>query len=160
MFNTDNLLFIRDVIRRKGRYYVIPLYVNICGKNYGILEIPDLTLMNVTQSAFKVGFGALNHSGMLNKTTPSLNEEERKLLQYFSNVKMFTVFEEDINIDVQYIMFEGDADTAESIANDIGIHPFLGEIAFYYNALFDKVHNIVSTNRNEMLSRFNEENAE
>lgn len=160
MFNTDNLLFIRDVIRRKGRYYVIPLYVNICGKNYGILEIPDLTLMNVTQSAFKVGFGALNHSGMLNKTTPSLNEEERKLLQYFSNVKMFTVFEEDINIDVQYIMFEGDADTAESITNDIGIHPFLDEITFYYNALFDKVHNIVSTNRNEMLSRFNEENVE
>lgn len=160
MFNTDNLLFIRDVIRRKGRYYVIPLYVNICGKNYGILEIPDLTLMNVTQSAFKVGFGALNHSGMLNKTTPSLNEEERKLLQYFSNVKMFTVFEEDINIDVQYIMFEGDTDTAESIANDISIHPFLDEITFYYNALFDKVHNIASTNRNEMLSRFNEENVE
>ena len=160
IFNTDNLLFIRDVIRRKGRYYVIPLYVNICGKNYGILEIPDLTLMNVTQSAFKVGFGALNHSGMLNKTTPSLNEEERKLLQYFSNVKMFTVFEEDINIDVQYIMFEGDADTAAIIADDIKPYPFLSEIMLYYNALYDKVSDITSTNRKQMLSRLNEENVE
>ena len=160
MVNIDNLVFIRDVIRRKGRCYVIPLYVNICGKRYGILEIPDLTLMNVTKSAFKVGFGTLNHCGMLNNITPSLNDDERKLLQYFSDVRMFTVFEESININVQYITFESDADTAAIIADDIKPYPFLSEIMLYYNALYDKVSDITSTNRKQMLSRLNEENIE
>lgn len=141
---------IMDLVLRKGNKIVMPLYVNIDGSKYKLLEL-DERIHSVTRRGFKVGFGCINSMG---KHTNFTNTE---LLQYFQNVNMFTHFDYDTNITSYYYTFESDSETAKMLIDEFGEKTILNEIILYDERLFEHVSDIVQKYRENVIDRFHSE---
>jgi len=132
MFNLDNHILIKDIVDRKGKHIIIPLYVNVNNNKYGLLEIDRIK--SVTRSSFKVGFGALNCMFL---KTPSFTNNEYML--YLTNTTLWNFFDESVNMNVQYFTFEADSEDSEMLKELYGDSEVLQEIILYDDMLFKYV---------------------
>lgn len=130
MFDLENHELITKLVNmRDDGEYVIPLYVQVYGKRYGILELDQIT-DRFTRNIFKVGFGVSN--GLFVKDSFPPYE-----LEYFNVVKSFICHDEETGADVCTSVIEtGDVAMYMDRASD----PLRGQISDYYNLLYDHVY--------------------
>ena len=104
---------------------VIPLYIQIYGKKYSLLEL-DTVKKRFSRSAFKVGYATADALFMDNSFPVNRIGE-------FDLVNTFTEYDESMERQIRYTVFEsGDVDVKE--ADKLG-----EEIHMYFECLFNNV---------------------
>ena len=102
MFFTEDHELIRRIIDNKDfNKILIPLYVKIFNRTYGITELDDIT--DFSKFSFKVGFGSKN-----NMTFPKSNNFPLGQLQCFYNPTLINYFDEETQLHTTYVVFESD----------------------------------------------------
>ena len=113
----DNKRIVELIGNRKEGAYVIPLYIRIYNKRIDLRDIDEID--NFIPSAMRIGFGGLY--GVLNKTQFPI-----KYIDQFDIVRKFTNFDEKINVDYQYFVFES-SDPYWNIDHEI-----FDQVDYYY----------------------------
>ena len=114
---SDDDRIVELIKKRKDGAFVMPLYIRIYNNRYDIRDI-DL-IDNFIPSAMRIGFGGMY--GVLNKTQFPI-----KYINQFDIVRKFNHFDEVLNNDVQYFVFES-SDPYWNIDHDI-----FEQIDYYY----------------------------
>ena len=155
MFNINNKEKVMDLVNRRGKHILMPLYVSIGNLRYGLLEIDQIR--NVTSNSFKVGFGCVN---TVFSKTPIFKCQN--LLQYFQNVTSFHQFDYDEGMDYIYYTFECNINTSNLLMNEFSnndeVINVLNEINIYNESLFNYVTKSVEEYRKNCIDKFNQEN--
>ena len=142
MFNVeDNELIMKIIDARKDDELVIPLYIKVGNAVYSIFDVNEIQYCS--RSIFKIGFGS--SSSVFSK----MKFPNDKLLQ-FSNARLFNHFDDDKQINVQYIVFESD-----NVEDDNTI--LSSNINDYYDMLFEYVMECVEINKRERIKKTMEE---
>lgn len=90
---------------------IIPLYVQIYGKRYSILELNDIKV-RFTEGAFKIGYGTADALFMTNAFPI-------KRIHDFDIISVFTEYDDDTNRAIRYMVFEsGNIDLPDVDEND------------------------------------------
>lgn len=130
----DNNYMDKDIIKnlidnRNPEFFLMPLYVNLFGKKYAILDICNIT-QSVPKSAFRVGFGA-SHSIIGNKNFPTGEMYKYNCEESFK----YTV--EETGIETHYFIIE------ESLMNEDESNPIVSEINMWIDKLYSRVEEYV-----------------
>lgn len=126
----DNNYLDKDMIKtlidsRDSNYFLMPLYVNIFGKKYAILDIPNIT-QSVPISSFKVGFGT-SYSVISNcKSFPT------KEMYKYNCEDAFKYTDEETSVDTHYFIIE------ETRMNDESSDIIDKEINMWIDSLYSK----------------------
>jgi hypothetical protein len=127
----DTERIVELVRKRKSDAYVMPLYIKIYNERIDIRDIDEID--NYTPSSLKIGFGAV--TGLFNKTNFPI-----KLSNSFDFVSRFTHYDDKMNTDYQYFVFES-SDPYSNIDHDI-----FEQMSYYYwifrNYLEDRMKSI------------------
>ena len=124
MFDTSDKDLIIKLINQRGENVVFPLYVKIYNNTYSLLELDEIT--SCSRFSFKVGFGSENSPLDYRQKVPY-----EKILGY-ENKTIFTEYDEEVQIDRRYIVFETrNVEDDGTVVND--------EINYYYDMLFEYV---------------------
>lgn len=139
MFDIENNeLIMRLIDMREDNEIIIPLYVQVYGKRYSILEMDEITV-RFTEGAFKVGFGTADALFMKNSFPTNRASE-------FDVINVFTSYDDNMDRNIRYMVFEtGDVDTE---ANDT----LRDQVHEYYQMLFKHVWNNVDKHIKKLLS--------
>lgn len=132
MFDDKN--WIMDIInRRDDDMIVIPLYVQIYGKRFSILELDKINKRFDTGS-FKVAYGTADALFMSNSFPVERARD-------FDVVTVFTEYDNEKDRRVRYMVFEcGDVDVDVDEENPDTLN---SQIHSYYEALYNRVKKIV-----------------
>ena len=130
MFDDRN--WIMDIInRRDDDQVIIPMYVQIYGKKFSILELDKIN-KRFDKGSFKVAYGTADALFM-----PNSFPTERA--RDFDVITVFTEYDNDKERSIRYMVFEcGDVDVDEENPNPLNV-----EIHGYYEALYNHVKKIV-----------------
>lgn len=136
----DNNYFDKDIMKtliddRNPSHYLIPIYINLFGKKYAILDIGNIT-QSFPLSAFRVGFGT-SHSVIGTKNFPTGE------MYKYNCEESFKYTDEETSVDTYYFIIE------ESFMNESD-NPIDKEINMWINALYNKVEDNVKRHREEM----------
>lgn len=118
--------WIRTVVdMRDADAIVIPLYIQIYGKKYSILDMNSIK-KRFAPSAFKIGYGTADSMFMKNSFPVNRINE-------FDLIDTFYEYDSENDINVRYTVFEsGDVDDTES-------NKLNEEIHMYFDLLFNNV---------------------
>lgn len=127
--NLDDYDLMKRVIdSRSPEHYLIPLYINLFGKKYAILDLDNI-INSVPKSSFKVGFGT-SHSVVGNHKNFPTGQ------MYLYNCEdTFKYTDEETSIDTHYFILEESYMTGDS--------PVEQEINMWIDCLFNKVEDNV-----------------
>lgn len=144
----DNTYIDRDIMKtlidsRNKDCYFIPLYINLFGTKYAILDMDNITL-SVPLSAFRVGFGT-SHSIIGTKNFPTGE------MYKYNCEDSFKITDEDSQIDTHYFIIE------ESFMNDDS-NPIDKEINNWIKILYDKSENHVKEYKESLKSMIDADN--
>ena len=125
-FMLEDRNWIRTVVdMRDGDAIVIPLYIQIYGKKYSILDMNSIK-KRFAPSAFKIGYGTADSMFMKNSFPVNRINE-------FDLIDTFYEYDSENDINVRYTVFEsGDVDDNES-------NKLNEEIHMYFDLLFNNV---------------------
>lgn len=142
MFDVNDKETVMKLINtKKNDELIVPIYVRVGKETYSLIDIHDIP--DCSPSIFKVGFGSCN--SVFNR----LKFPNDKLV-YFSDVSLFTHFDEDKQTAIQYITFE-----SSDMEDDGDI--LIQNINKYYDMLLDYTMNIVSNTKKERIKKVMEE---
>lgn len=131
MFDSTNIDYIKRVINsRESCEYIIPLYVRIFNKTFGILELDDID--NYDSSTFKIGFGS-------SISILSRNSFISKFIYEFNFIQRFNEYNYEENCDTAYIIFESGYVDDSSVMHE--------QINQYVDILSNKVKEVYDNNR-------------
>ena len=126
-FNIEDRDRIVELIkRRKDNAYVMPLYIKLYNDRIDIRDIDEID--NFIPSAMKIGFGSVN--GLFNKTNFPI-----KYSNNFEFVSRFTHYDDKMNTDYQYFVFES-SDPYSNIDHDI-----FEQMSYYYWTIREYLEN-------------------
>lgn len=125
-FMLEDRNWIRTVVdMRDTDAIVIPLYIQIYGKKYSILDMNSIK-KRFAPSAFKIGYGTADSMFMKNSFPVNRINE-------FDLIDTFYEYDSENDINVRYTVFEsGDVDDTES-------NKLNEEIHMYFDLLFNNV---------------------
>lgn len=132
MFDFDNKEWIMKIVNMRDEdQIIIPLYVQIYGKKYSLLELDQIKVRFV-EGAFKVGYGTADALFMPNSFPVNRVRD-------FDIINVFTEYDNVKDRTIRYMTFEsGDVDVKEDNKLDEQIH-------MYFEALFNRVKEIVNS---------------
>lgn len=110
---------------RDSKYYFMPLYINLFGKKYAILDIDNI-IQSVPKSSFKIGFGT-SHSVIGNKMNFPTGQ-----MYLYNCAESFKYTDDETGVDTHYFVLE------ETYMND-DESSINKEINMWIDCLFDKV---------------------
>ena len=125
--------YIKNLVnQRDDDQIVIPLYVQIYGKKYSLLELKDVKV-RFTEGAFKVGYGTADALFMRNSFP--INR-----IRDFDVITVFTEYDDKMDRTIRYMVFEsGNIDLP-----DVGEEDKLSEeICSYFDMLYTHVKDVV-----------------
>ena len=122
----ENKEYIKNIVNmRDDDEIVIPLYIQIYGQKYSLLEL-DTIKKRFSGSVFKVGFATAD-AFFMNNSFPVNRINE------FNLINSFTEYDESMNRNIRYTVFEsGDVDIKDDNKLDEEIH-------MYFDILFNNV---------------------
>ena len=122
----ENKEYIKNIVSmRDDGEIVIPLYIQIYGQKYSLLEL-DTIKKRFSRSVFKVGFATAD-AFFMNNSFPVNRINE------FNLINSFTEYDESMNRNIRYTVFEsGDVDVKDN--DKLG-----EEIHMYFDLLFNNV---------------------
>lgn len=131
MFDFDNKEWIMKIVNMRDEdQIIIPLYVQIYGKKYSLLELDQIKVRFV-EATFKVGYGTADALFMPNSFPVNRVRD-------FDIINVFTEYDNVKDRTIRYMTFEsGDVDVKEDNKLDEQIH-------MYFEALFKRVKEIVN----------------
>lgn len=132
MFDFDNKEWIMKIVNMRDEdQIIIPLYVQIYGKKYSLLELDQIKVRFV-EGAFKVAYGTADALFMPNSFPVNRVRD-------FDIINVFTEYDNVKDRTIRYMTFEsGDVDVKEDNKLDEQIH-------MYFEALFNRVKEIVNS---------------
>lgn len=132
MFDFDNKEWIMKIVNMRDEdQIIIPLYVQIYGKKYSLLELDQIKVRFV-EGAFKVAYGTADSLFMPNSFPVNRVRD-------FDIINVFTEYDNVKDRTIRYMTFEsGDVDVKEDSKLDEQIH-------MYFEALFHRVKEIVNS---------------
>jgi len=122
----ENKEYIKNIVSmRDDGEIVIPLYIQIYGQKYSLLEL-DTIKKRFSRSVFKIGFATAD-AFFMNNSFPVNRINE------FNLINSFTEYDESMNRNIRYTVFEsGDVDVKDN--DKLG-----EEIHMYFDLLFNNV---------------------
>ena len=122
----ENKEYIKNIVSmRDDGEIVIPLYIQIYGQKYSLLEL-DTIKKRFSRSVFKVGFATAD-AFFMNNSFPVNRINE------FNLINSFTEYDESMNRNIRYTVFEsGDVDVEDNDKLNEEIH-------MYFDLLFNNV---------------------
>ena len=122
----ENKEYIKNIVSmRDDGEIVIPLYIQIYGQKYSLLEL-DTIKKRFSRSVFKVGFATAD-AFFMNNSFPVNRINE------FNLINSFTEYDESMNRNIRYTVFEsGDVDVKDDDKLNEEIH-------MYFDILFNNV---------------------
>ena len=131
MFDFDNKEWIMKIVNMRDEdQIIIPLYVQIYGKKYSLLELDQIKVRFV-EGTFKVAYGTADALFMPNSFPVNRVRD-------FDIINVFTEYDNVKDRTIRYMTFEsGDVDVKEDNKLDEQIH-------MYFEALFNRVKEIVN----------------
>ncbi len=125
MFDFDNKEWIMKIVNMRDEdQIIIPLYVQIYGKKYSLLELDQIKVRFV-EATFKVGYGTADALFMPNSFPVNRVRD-------FDIINVFTEYDNVKDRTIRYMTFEsGDVDVKEDNKLDEQIH-------MYFEALFNR----------------------
>ena len=131
MFDFDNKEWIMKIVNMRDEdQIIIPLYVQIYGKKYSLLELDQIKVRFV-EATFKVAYGTADALFMPNSFPVNRVRD-------FDIINVFTEYDNVKDRTIRYMTFEsGDVDVKEDNKLDEQIH-------MYFEALFNRVKEIVN----------------
>jgi len=122
----ENKEYIKNIVSmRDNGEIVIPLYIQIYGQKYSLLEL-DTIKKRFSRSVFKIGFATAD-AFFMNNSFPVNRINE------FNLINSFTEYDESMNRNIRYTVFEsGDVDVKDN--DKLG-----EEIHMYFDLLFNNV---------------------
>jgi hypothetical protein len=131
MFDFDNKEWIMKIVNMRDEdQIIIPLYVQIYGKKYSLLELDQIKVRFV-EATFKVAYGTADALFMPNSFPVNRVRD-------FDIINVFTEYDNVKDRTIRYMTFEsGDVDVKEGNKLDEQIH-------MYFEALFNRVKEIVN----------------
>lgn len=122
----ENKEYIKNIVSmRDDDEIVIPLYIQIYGQKYSLLEL-DTIKKRFSRSVFKVGFATAD-AFFMNNSFPVNRINE------FNLINSFTEYDESMNRNIRYTVFEsGDMDVEDDDKLNEEIH-------MYFDILFNNV---------------------
>ena len=132
MFDFDNKEWIMKIVNMRDEdQIIIPLYVQIYGKKYSLLELDQIKVRFV-EGTFKVAYGTADSLFMPNSFPVNRVRD-------FDIINVFTEYDNVKDRTIRYMTFEsGDVDVKEDNKLDEQIH-------MYFEALFNRVKEIVNS---------------
>ena len=132
--------YIKNIVgMRDDDEIVIPLYIQIYGKKYSLLEL-DTIKKRFSSSAFKVGYATADALFMDNSFPVNRIGE-------FDLINTFTEYDESMERQIRYTVFEsGDVDVKED--DKLG-----EEIHMYFDCLFNNVRERVNTHFKSLIEQ-------
>lgn len=125
--------YIKNLVnQRDDDQIVIPLYVQIYGKKYSLLELKDVKV-RFTEGAFKVGYGTADALFMPNSFP--INR-----IRDFDVITVFTEYDDKMDRTIRYMVFEsGNIDLPDVEDED----KLSEEICSYFDMLYTHVKDVV-----------------
>jgi len=125
--------YIKNLVnQRDDDQIVIPLYVQIYGKKYSLLELKDVKV-RFTERAFKVGYGTADALFMPNSFP--INR-----IRDFDVITVFTEYDDKMDRTIRYMVFEsGNIDLPDVEEED----KLSEEICSYFDMLYTHVKDVV-----------------
>lgn len=125
--------YIKNLVnQRDDDKIVIPLYVQIYGKKYSLLELKNVKV-RFTESAFKVGYGTADALFMPNSFPV-------KRILDFDVITVFTEYDDKMDRTIRYMVFEsGDLELPDAEEKD----KLSEEIHGYFDMLYNHTKNVV-----------------
>ena len=130
----------RMINMRNDNQIVIPLYIQIYGKKYSLLEMDKIN-KRFSESAFKIGYGTADGLFM-NNSFPTEKANE------FNIINSFSQYDNDKDVYIRYTVFE--SGMVEDDDNKL-----YEEINMWFNRLFNHVKDIVDSYFKSLISEEN-----
>ena len=130
----------RMINMRNDDQIVIPLYIQIYGKKYSLLEMDKIN-KRFSESSFKIGYGTADGLFM-NNSFPTEKANE------FNIINSFSQYDDDKDVYIRYTVFE--SGMVED--NDNKLYE---EINMWFNRLFNHVKDIVDSYFKSLISEEN-----
>ena len=144
---TDKEMIMNIINQKKPDMIVIPLYVKVFNRIYGITELDNI--MDFSKFSFKIGFGAMNQSYKSTKSNFPMNQ-----LQCFYDPRLYHYFDEENQFKTDYVVFESDKIdvTTNGISKEI-----IEEINRYFDMLSDYIDTRVTKMKKERIKEMIEQ---
>ena len=141
MFNIDDTGYIKRLIDQiESDEFVIPLYVKIYNDTYSILELDKIDLiMTYDPYVIKVGFGT-RACPLIKNSFPMKHVHAYE----FDIVKTFIEFDDHLNTDIRYFVFESRSVNGDSVLHD--------NINHYFSIISDYIEKRCDVLRREYLN--------
>lgn len=139
MFNINDNDLIKKIIDSKtDEQCVIPLYIKIFNNTYSLLEINDIK--DFSPSIFKLGFGIsssiFNHNSYISDN-----------IQSFQNYRIFTVYDDNNQVNVNYYVFESNYVDNEDVSDTCK------QINDYIELIGNHIDNNVKIKKKELINK-------
>lgn len=139
MFNINDNDLIKKIIDSKtDEQCVIPLYIKIFNNTYSLLEINDIK--DFSPSIFKLGFGTsssiFNHNSYISDN-----------IQSFQNYRIFTVYDDNNQVNVNYYVFESNYVDNEDVSDTCK------QINDYIELIGNHIDNNVKIKKKELINK-------